>query len=93
MAVAESATDQSWAVTLADNFVRGEAVGCEREMGPQEACLMEDTEAAYVVAVAVAVVAEACRSWVLNHQGAYSMGDTAAALTAAVSVEAGVGCS
>jgi hypothetical protein len=80
----ESATDQSWAVTLVDRFARVEAVGRERELDLQEACSLEDmVAAASAVAVAVVAVAAACRSWEPGVLEAYSMGDTVVAFAAA----------
>jgi hypothetical protein len=84
--VAESATDQSWAVTLVDRLFRVEVVGREQELDLQEACSMGDTVTAS--AVAAAVVAGACRSWELDPQEACSMGDTVPVSNAAAAAVA-----
>ena len=81
MVVAESGTDQSWAVTLADRFALVEVVGRELELDLQEACWMWDTEAVVAV-VAVVAVAEACRPWKLDPQEVEDM-ETAAAFAVA----------
>ena len=87
MAVVESATDQSWAVTLVDRFAQVEAVGREQELDHQEACSMED-----IVAASVVAEAGACRSWEPGVLEACSMGDTvtASAVDVAVVVDTAV---